>query len=60
MADMTVNLDKELSTFKERIKSDGSVRITRVGGAEGGGGAAHPSLLALLVLLLPLARRRMR
>ena len=41
MADMTVNLDKELSTFKERIKSDGSVRITRVGGtAEGGGGAA--------------------
>jgi rhombotail lipoprotein len=61
MADMTVNLDKELSTFKERIKSDGSVRVTRVGGTgEGGGGAAHPALLALLVLLLPLARRRRR
>ncbi len=58
MADMTVNLDKELSTFKERIKTDGSVRVTRVGGTgEGGGGAAHPALLALLVLLLPLARR---
>ena len=24
--------DQELSTFKERIKSDGSVRVTRVGG----------------------------
>lgn len=62
MADMTVNLDKELSTFKERIKSDGSVRVTRAGGTgEGGGGAADTPFLALLAsaILLP-ARRRLR
>lgn len=59
MADMTVNLDKELSTFKERIKTDGSVRITRVGGAgSGGGGAADAMLLGLLVLLQYGVRRR--
>ncbi|MGE0029903.1 MAG: rhombotarget lipoprotein [Steroidobacteraceae bacterium] len=61
MADMTVNLDKELSTFKERIKSDGSVRITRVGGAgEGGGGAADTNILLLLTGLLLLSARSRR
>jgi rhombotail lipoprotein len=61
MADMTVNLDKELATFRERIKTDGSVRVTRTGGAEtGGGGTTHPALLALLVLLSTLARRSTR
>jgi len=51
MADMTVNLDQELSAFKERIRADGSVRVTRVGGtAEGGGGAADTAMLALIIL----------
>lgn len=57
MADMTVNLDKELSTFKERIKSDGSVRVTRVSGAEGGGGVADTNFLLLLTGLLLLSAR---
>jgi len=61
MADMTVNLDKELSTFKERIKSDGSVRVTRVGGTgEGGGGAADTNILLLLTGLLLLSARGRR
>jgi rhombotail lipoprotein len=60
MADMTVNLDKELSTFKERIKSDGSVRITRVGGTSGGGGAANAGFLMLITGLLMLSARRRR
>lgn len=61
MADMTVNLDKELSTFKERIKSDGSVRVTRVGGTgEGGGGAADTNILLLLTGLLLLSARLRR
>ncbi len=59
IADMTVNLDKELGTFKERIKADGSVRVTRVGGNESGGGAADPIFLLLLAgLLLRCARLR--
>lgn len=61
MADMTVNLDQELSTFKERIKSDGSVRVTRVGGAsDGGGGAADTNILLLLTGLLLLSARLRR
>ena len=58
MADMTVSLDKELASFKERIKSDGSVRVSRAGGDQGGGGAADPAGLALLLLLAGLARNR--
>jgi rhombotail lipoprotein len=58
MADMTVNLDKELSTFKERIKSDGSVRVTRVGGTSGGGGAANAGFLVLLASVTMLAALR--
>ena len=61
MADMTVNLDKELSTFKERIKTDGSVRVTRVGGTgEGGGGATNAGFLILIAGLLMLSGRRQR
>lgn len=61
MADMTVNLDKELSTFKERIKSDGTVRVTRVGGTgDGGGGAADTNILLLLTGLLLLSARLRR
>lgn len=57
MADMTVNLDQELARFKERIKSDQSVRVTHAG-AQGGGGAAGPALLAIAALALFIRRRR--
>ncbi|MEX1994450.1 MAG: rhombotarget lipoprotein [Steroidobacteraceae bacterium] len=60
MADMTVNLDRELGVFKERIKTDGSVRVTRASGSGGGGGGgADFALLALIgVVLLVTARAR--
>lgn len=60
MADMTVNLEKELGAFKERIRTDGSVRVTRAGApSEGGGGASDAGWLALVLLLaLAPARRR--
>lgn len=57
MADMTVNLDKELSVFRERIKTDGSVRVTRAGGSEGGGGVAGAGFFALLLMLMLVSRR---
>jgi rhombotail lipoprotein len=60
MADMTANLDKELGAFKERIRTDGSVRVTRAPGS-GGGGGADLALLALAgALLLAAARARAR
>jgi rhombotail lipoprotein len=49
IADMTVNLDNELSVFKERIRTDGSVRVTRADSG-GGGGATGLAILALLAL----------
>lgn len=49
MADMTVNLDKELSVFKDRIKEDRSVRVSRAGD-EGGGAAVDAGFLLLLAL----------
>jgi rhombotail lipoprotein len=61
MADMTVNLDKELDVFKERIRTDPSVRVTRADGSSyggGGGGVTESGALAACVLLLALARRR--
>lgn len=61
MADMTVNLDKELTVFKERIRTDQSVRVTHspryVGG---GGGAAGPGFLVLLAGMTLLSIRRSR
>lgn len=57
MADMTVNLDKELASFKERIRKDGSVKVTRASNYSGGGGALDAGLLALLAGLLFSARR---
>jgi len=65
MADMTVNLDKEVDSFRERIKTDRSVMVTdRTGGTStgrsGGGGAlASETLLALsAALVLAWLRRR--
>ncbi len=59
MADMTVNLDNELATFKERIRTDGSVKVTRAS-PDGGSGTTDPALLAMLTVALLLAARRRR
>lgn len=59
IADMTVNLDNELSVFKERIRTEGTVRVTRAESSGGGGGAAGmASLLLLGGLVLGASRRR--
>jgi len=62
MADMTVNLDKELGLFKERIKTDGSVKVTHSSRyvSSGGGGAADAAFLLLLagLALVSIARKR--
>lgn len=62
MADMTKNLDTELASFKERIRTDGSVKVTRTSGysSGGGGGALDAGLLALLAGLLFSVRRATR
>jgi len=52
MADMTVNLDKELDAFKQRVLTEGKVRVTRADGSSyGGGGAPDLAWLAALLLL---------
>ena len=58
MADMTVNLDKELGSFKERIRTDASVRVSHAGSTGGGGGSADPAWLILLAALLAVRRAR--
>jgi rhombotail lipoprotein len=63
MVDMTVNLDKELDVFKERIREDQSVRISytpsyRSSGGYGGGGASGIVTLMVLALLIGIRRRQ--
>lgn len=60
MADMTANLDQELSAFKERIRTEGTVRVTRAESSGGGGGAAGGGSLLLLGCLALAAFRRRR
>lgn len=61
MADMTGNLGKELEAFRERIKRDKSVTVTQAPGASrGGGGAAGPAGLVLLLSACALAARGAR
>ncbi|MEX2149993.1 MAG: rhombotarget lipoprotein [Steroidobacteraceae bacterium] len=60
MADMTVNLDKELNVFKERIRTDQSVRVTHSPRYSGGGGAGGAGFLALLAGATLLSMRRAR
>ncbi len=55
MADMTVSLDKELGAFKERIKNDSSVKVTRAGD-QGGGGSSDLAWLAMLLLIAGISR----
>ena len=50
MADMTVNLDKELGLFKERIRTDGSVQVTHSSRYTGGGGGGAADVLFLVLL----------
>jgi len=58
MADMTKNLDMELASFKERIRTDGGVKVTRAAGYSGGGGGTiDGGLLALLAGLLAIRPR---
>ncbi len=56
MADMTVSLDKELGVFKERIKTDRTVTVSRAGD-QGGGGAIEPAMLLLAAFVLFLRSR---
>ncbi len=59
MADMSNNLAAELSRFKERIKQDKSVQVSRRQGYSGGGGALQLPLVMLLagVALMLTVRR---
>jgi rhombotail lipoprotein len=57
MADMTINLDKELDSFKDRIREDKSVQISYTPAYRGGGGGAGLASIAALVLLTGLRRR---
>lgn len=59
MTDMTVNLDKELGSFKERIRTEGTVRVSRAGSTGGGGmGSVDAAWLVLLAALLVSRRKR--
>jgi rhombotail lipoprotein len=58
MADMTVNLDKELDVFKERIRQDQSVQISYTPNYRGGGGGGAGGFLALAALALIVGMRR--
>lgn len=62
MADMTRNLDVELERIKERIRTDGSVKVTRAAGSSGGGGTIDAGLLALLAsfLFVPSGSRQLK
>lgn len=51
MTNMSANLAVELDGFKERIKQDKSVQITRSEGYGGGGAIQFPLLLALAAFL---------
>lgn len=52
MADMSNNLEAELIRFKNKVKNDDSVRVTRRTGYGGGGGIGWPSILLLLGLAI--------
>ena len=58
MASMTVNLDRELDGFKQRVLTEGNVRITRADGTSYGGGGGAAGLGGLVALALLYAGRR--
>lgn len=57
---MIANLDAELATFRERIRTDNSVIVTRRPGSGGGGGGGSMGWLSLGALLLGVRRRTRR
>lgn len=61
MTDMTVNPDKELDAFKDRIREDESVRISYTpsyrSSSGGGGGVDGFAALAAVALLIAMRRR---
>ena len=60
MADMTNNLAVELERFKQRIKEDKSVQLSRRSGYGGGGALQWPLILVLTALALCVVARRTR
>jgi rhombotail lipoprotein len=60
MDQMTGNLQKELEVFRERIKTEGTIRVVKQDGSGDGGAGSlgRLELLALCVLALSLSRRR--
>jgi rhombotail lipoprotein len=58
MTDMTVNLDKELDAFKDRIREDKSVQITYTPAYRGSGGGGAGGLVSAAALLLLVGLRR--
>lgn len=62
MEQMTVNLQQELEVFRERIKTEGTVKLVKRGTGGGGGGGGSLGGLELLALcaLISLAALRRR
>mgnify|MGYP001134271227 CR=1 FL=1 len=58
MTDMTTNLEIELDRFKDRIRADQSVQITRAPGYGGSGAIEWPLLLLVMALALVKIVRR--
>ena len=63
MDQMTANLQKELQVFRERIKTEGNVKLVRrdqAAGTAGGGGSLDALILGLLLTLTTIAAWRHR
>ncbi len=59
MDDMSANLERELATFKERVKEQKApVRVVQRDGSTGGAGALGPGVLMLALLAVAARRRR--
>jgi rhombotail lipoprotein len=60
MDQMTTNLQQELVSFRERIKSEGVVKLVQRDGTGGGGAAGQLEILVLAALLASVAHLRRR
>ncbi|HJS21218.1 MAG TPA: rhombotarget lipoprotein [Steroidobacteraceae bacterium] len=59
MDEMTGNLQKELNVFRDRIKTEGTVRVVHAGSAgPGGSGSIDGLILCALLLLVAVGSRR--
>lgn len=59
-AEMNKNLDTELGKFRQRIKTEGVARVVSRDGDNGGGGAAGPWMLLVLIFSGLIGRARSR